>query len=148
MDDAYPCRLVETGAGFTVPGAELVRAVADDLRAGVPRDVVAARFHNAVARVVADGCALIRTACGLSTVALSGGVFQNLLLLGRAVTLLEERGFTVLTHHRVPPNDGGVSLGQAAVAAAMAANSPISGVRRELSQARHTWLGGMSATGT
>ncbi|WP_405395310.1 carbamoyltransferase HypF [Microbispora hainanensis] len=148
VDDAYPCRLVETGAGFTVPGAELVRAVADDLRAGVPRDVVAARFHNAVARVVADGCALIRTACGLSTVALSGGVFQNLLLLGRAVTLLEERGFTVLTHHRVPPNDGGVSLGQAAVAAAMAANSPISGVRRELSQARHTWLGGMSATGT
>ncbi|MBE3012197.1 carbamoyltransferase HypF [Microbispora sp. NEAU-D428] len=118
VDDAYPCRLVPAGTRFAVPGVELVRAVADDLRAGVPRDVVAARLHNAVARVVADGCALIRKACGLSTVALSGGVFQNLLLLGRAVTLLEERGFTVLTHHRVPPNDGGVSLGQAAVAAA------------------------------
>ncbi len=148
VDDAYPCGLVSAGTRFAVPGVELVRAVADDLRAGVPRDVVAARFHNAVARVVADGCTLVRKACGLSTVALSGGVFQNLLLLGRAVTLLEERGFTVLTHHRVPPNDGGVSLGQAAVAAAMAANSPIRGVRRELSQARHTWFGGMSETGT
>ncbi|MBB2742031.1 UNVERIFIED_ORG: hydrogenase maturation protein HypF [Microbispora rosea subsp. rosea] len=118
VDDAYPCGLVPSGTRFAVPGAELVRAVADDLRAGVPRDVVAARFHNAVAGIVAAGCAWIRHATGLSTVALSGGVFQNLLLLGRAVTLLEERGFTVLTHHRVPPNDGGVSLGQAAVAAA------------------------------
>ncbi|MEU6414770.1 carbamoyltransferase HypF [Microbispora sp. NPDC046933] len=117
VDDAYPCGLVPAGDRFTVPGVELVRAVADDLRAGAPRDVVAARFHNAVAGIVAAGCARVREATGLSTVALSGGVFQNLLLLGRAVTLLEERGFTVLTHHRVPPNDGGVSLGQAAVAA-------------------------------
>nr|WP_256863261.1 hypothetical protein [Microbispora sp. GKU 823] len=71
-----------------------------------------------MAGIVAAGCAVIREATGVSTVALSGGVFQNLLLLGRAVTLLEERDFRVLTHHRVPPNDGGVSLGQAAVAAA------------------------------
>ncbi|MEN3534756.1 carbamoyltransferase HypF [Microbispora sp. ZYX-F-249] len=119
VDEAYPCALAATGTRFTVPGVALVRAAAEDLRARVPRDVVAARFHNTVARVVADGCTLIRQARGLSTVALSGGVFQNLLLLGRAVTLLEERGFTVLTHHRVPPNDGGVSLGQAAVAAAL-----------------------------
>ncbi len=124
VDDAYPCGLVTSGTRFAVPGAELVRAVADDLRAGVPRDVVAARFHNAVAGIVAAGCAWIRHATGLSTVALSGGVFQNLLLLGRAVTLLEERGFTVLTHHRVPPNDGGVSLGQAAVAAALGRGDP------------------------
>ncbi|MEU6425001.1 carbamoyltransferase HypF [Microbispora sp. NPDC046973] len=124
VDGAYPCGVLPAGTRFAVPGVELVRAVADDLRAGVPCDVVAARFHNAVARVVADGCALIREARGLSTVALSGGVFQNLLLLGRAVTLLEERGFTVLTHHRVPPNDGGVSLGQAAVAAALDRGDP------------------------
>nr|WP_189181236.1 carbamoyltransferase HypF [Microbispora rosea] len=118
VDDAYSCGLVGTGSGFAVPGVELVRAVADDLRAGVPREVVAARFHNAVAGIVAAGCERVRDGTGLTTVALSGGVFQNLLLLGRAVTLLEGRGFTVLTHHRVPPNDGGVSLGQAAVAAA------------------------------
>jgi hydrogenase maturation protein HypF len=64
------------------------------------------------------GCELLRESSGLGTVALSGGVFQNLLLLGTVVSLLEARGFQVLTHSRVPPNDGGISLGQAVVAAA------------------------------
>ncbi|MFE3454722.1 carbamoyltransferase HypF [Nonomuraea sp. NPDC059194] len=114
---AYTCRLVGEDP-FLVPAAELIRAVVEDLRAGTDPALIAARFHNAVARVVADGCARVREVTGLTTVAVSGGVFQNVLLLGRAVDLLEERGFRVLTHHRVPPNDGGISLGQAAVAAA------------------------------
>ena len=63
-------------------------------------------------------CAALRERSGLGTVALSGGVFQNLLLLGQVVDGLEESGFRVLTHARVPPNDGGISLGQAAVAGA------------------------------
>ncbi|WP_143590486.1 carbamoyltransferase HypF [Thermoactinospora rubra] len=116
-EGAYPCHL-EGEEPFVVPGAELVRAVVEDVRAGAGRAVVAARFHNAVARAVADGCDRLRQASGLATVALSGGVFQNLLLLTRATALLEERGFHVLTHRRVPPNDGGISLGQAAVAGA------------------------------
>ncbi|MEV7013748.1 carbamoyltransferase HypF [Streptosporangium sp. NPDC051022] len=105
-------------APFSVHGADLVRAVADDVRAGTEPGVVSARFHNAVAHVVADGCVRVRETSGLSAVALSGGVFQNVLLLERAVTLLTERGFQVLLHRRVPPNDGGISLGQAAVAGA------------------------------
>jgi hydrogenase maturation protein HypF len=80
--------------------------------------VIAARFHNGLAEAVAGACALLREATGLSAVALSGGVFQNLLLLERLVALLELRGFRVLRHRRVPPNDGGISLGQAAVAGA------------------------------
>ncbi|GAA3467175.1 carbamoyltransferase HypF [Nonomuraea roseola] len=116
-DGAYGCRLVGREP-FVVPCAELVRAVVEDLRAGTAPAVIAARFHNAIAHVVADGCARLRESGGPDTVALSGGVFQNLLLLGRATALLEARGFRVLTHHRVPPNDGGISLGQAAVAAA------------------------------
>jgi len=63
-------------------------------------------------------CAALRERSGLGTVALSGGVFQNLLLVGQVVNQLEESGFRVLTHARVPPNDGGISLGQAAVAGA------------------------------
>ncbi|MEU9885514.1 carbamoyltransferase HypF [Sphaerisporangium sp. NPDC051011] len=106
------------GAAFVVPGHDLVRAVLDDLAAGVEAPLVSARFHNGVARIIVEGCARVREHTGLSVVALSGGVFQNALLLERAAAWLEERGFTVLTHTRVPPNDGGISLGQVAVAAA------------------------------
>ncbi|HEY0543142.1 MAG TPA: carbamoyltransferase HypF [Actinoallomurus sp.] len=114
---AYPVRL-DGGSPFTVSGADLVAAVVADLRAGVGVPSIAARFHNAVAGIVVAGAVRLRETTGLTTVALSGGVFQNLLLLERAVAGLEAKGFGVLVHHRVPPNDGGISLGQAAVAAA------------------------------
>jgi hydrogenase maturation protein HypF len=106
------------GEPFRVAGVDLVRAVAEDVRAGVDPAVVAGRFHRGVAGAVVAGCRAARDATGLATVALSGGVFQNLLLLEAAVAGLEAARFRVLVHHRVPPNDGGISLGQAAVAAA------------------------------
>jgi hydrogenase maturation protein HypF len=110
----YPAR-VESGL---LRGTDLVRGVVDDLRAGVDVPVIAARFHaglaDLLARAATDACA----ATGLDTVALSGGVFQNMLLLRLLVTRLEDGGLRVLTHSRVPPNDAGVSLGQVAVAAA------------------------------
>jgi hydrogenase maturation protein HypF len=109
---------IEPGEPFRAAGADLIAAAAADLTAGVPRAVIAARFHHGVAALIEDGCMLLREHHGLSTVALSGGVFQNLLLLGGTVARLESRGFTVLTHARVPCNDGGISLGQAVVAAA------------------------------
>jgi hydrogenase maturation protein HypF len=109
---------IAAGPPLRVLGTDLVRAVVDDLRAGGEPPVVAARFHNGVAMAVVDAAVALRERTGLATVALSGGVFQNLLLLGRVVAWLEERGFQVLTHSRVPPNDAGISLGQAAVAAA------------------------------
>jgi hydrogenase maturation protein HypF len=71
-----------------------------------------------VAAAIVQVCLLLRERSGLGTVALSGGVFQNLLLLGQVVDLLEDAEFRVLTHARVPPNDGGISLGQVVVAAA------------------------------
>jgi hydrogenase maturation protein HypF len=114
---AYPAD-IEPGESFRVRGGDLVRAAAGDLAAGVPREVIAARFHNGVAAIVAAGCVLLRERHGVDAVALSGGVFQNTLLLHQAVRRLEERGFRVLTHSRVPCNDGGISLGQAVVAAA------------------------------
>ena len=114
----------EPTAPFRASGADLVAAAVEDLRASVPREIIAARFHNALAGLIADGCVLLRERHGLSTVALSGGVFQNLLLLQRASARLEAQGFTVLTHSRVPCNDGGISLGQAVVAAARCLNHP------------------------
>jgi hydrogenase maturation protein HypF len=101
-----------------IRGTDLVRAVVDDLRAGAPVALVAARFHNGLARTIVEVCDAIRARHRLSTVALSGGVFQNALLVERTVRGLEEIGFRVLTHTRVPCNDGGISFGQAVVAAA------------------------------
>jgi hydrogenase maturation protein HypF len=116
--EAYPARL-ETGEGpFRARGSDLLHAVIEDRTDGVPAPVIAARFHHGVAALIEAGCLLMRERHGLGTVALSGGVFQNLLLLNATVTRLEARGFRVLIHSRVPCNDGGISLGQAVVAAA------------------------------
>jgi hydrogenase maturation protein HypF len=95
-------------------GAALVAAAYDDLAAGRPRDEIAAAFHESVAAAAAEACASAREPL---TVCLTGGTFQNLRLLASTRARLEERGFRVLTHRLVPPNDGGISYGQAAIAA-------------------------------
>jgi hydrogenase maturation protein HypF len=115
--DGYSCAMSE-GDEVRVSGSDLVAAVVRDMSGGGYRPVVAARFHNGVANAIARVCAVLRARTGRDVVALSGGVFQNLLLLSRTVALLEAQGFRVLVHSRVPPNDGGISLGQVAVAAA------------------------------
>ena len=71
-----------------------------------------------MATLIGEACGLLRERSGLGTVALSGGVFQNLLLLQATIARLERHGFDVMVHSRVPCNDGGISLGQAVVAAA------------------------------
>src|SRR5712691_2115928 len=114
---AYPAA-VEAGHPVRVRGADLLHGVLEDLTARVPAPVIAARFHHGVAALIEAGCVAMRDRYGLGTVALSGGVFQNLLLLDAAVSRLEARGFRVLLHARIPCNDGGISLGQAVVAAA------------------------------
>jgi hydrogenase maturation protein HypF len=114
---SYPATVTK-GPSLHVHGADLVRAVVSDLRVGVPREVIATRFHHGVADVIVRVCLMLREDTGVSVAALSGGVFQNVLLLERTVAGLERSGFRVLTHSRVPPNDGGISLGQVVIAAA------------------------------
>jgi hydrogenase maturation protein HypF len=109
---------ISDGPSFRIQGASLVQAVTGELTEGTPAPVIAARFHNGIAALIEEGCVLARERHGLDTVALSGGVFQNLLVTGRAAARLEARGFRVLLHSRVPCNDGGISLGQAVVAGA------------------------------
>jgi hydrogenase maturation protein HypF len=116
---AYPVRVAPAGDGLLrLGGADLVRAVVEDLAAGVAPPLIAARFHNGLAAATVAACQAVGEETGLGTVALSGGVFQNMLLLERTVAGLEANGIRVLTHSRVPPNDAGISLGQAAVAGA------------------------------
>ncbi|WP_254549998.1 carbamoyltransferase HypF [Catellatospora tritici] len=114
----YPAR-VEEATLLTLHGGDLVRAALADRLDGVPVPLIAARFHAGLADLIATTCVLARERHGLDTVALSGGVFQNVLLLTGVVDRLAAAGFRVLTHSLVPPNDGGLSLGQAAIAAAL-----------------------------
>ncbi|NUS12130.1 MAG: carbamoyltransferase HypF, partial [Streptomyces sp.] len=104
------------GSGLCDP-APVLRAVVDDLRRGTPVPVLAARFHRGVARAVLEISRRARRDTGLATVALSGGVFANALLEEECSRLLAEDGFAVLRHGEVPPNDGGLALGQLVVAA-------------------------------
>ncbi|MGW5643042.1 carbamoyltransferase HypF [Saccharopolyspora sp. NPDC003752] len=114
----YPVS-ISGGPVLRVRGADLVRSVVADLRAATPLPVIAARFHNGLAAAVVDVCGRLRDSTGIGTVALSGGVFQNVLLLRRVMMLLDRNGFRTLLHSQVPANDGGISLGQAAVAGAL-----------------------------
>ena len=96
--------------------APLFAGVLEDLEAGAAPGQVGARLHRTVAELVTELCRRVRSAGGPSAVALSGGVFQNRLLADLTEGLLEAGGFEVLAAGLVPVNDGGVSLGQAAVA--------------------------------
>ncbi|HSR83781.1 MAG TPA: carbamoyltransferase HypF [Streptosporangiaceae bacterium] len=115
---SYPAAITSEMGELRVAGADLIRAVAEDLVAGVPVPVIAARFHNGVAAAIVAVCGQVRDRTGLRVVALSGGVFQNVLLTSQVVDRLTADGFRVLAHRRVPCNDGGISLGQAVVAGA------------------------------
>jgi hydrogenase maturation protein HypF len=112
---AYPFTL-EAGPAFAIDFRPAIRAIAADLRARVPIPVVAARFHETMAAAVAAGCVRALVAGAPPLVVLSGGCFAHRRLAERTTALLEERGLTVLRHRRVPPGEGGLSLGQAAVA--------------------------------
>jgi hydrogenase maturation protein HypF len=94
----------------------MIRAIVADLRANTPTNKIAARFHNTIAQVVLESCTRIRQQEGLSQIALSGGVWQNMVLLTRTYSLLEAANFEVYTHTKVPANDGGLALGQAVIA--------------------------------
>jgi hydrogenase maturation protein HypF len=118
---AYPLP-VDPGPPVVLDARPAITAIAEDVRAGTAAAVVAARFHAAVAAATARACAILAERHGLATVVLSGGVFQNRLLLDAASAALERDGLPVLVPERLPPNDGAISYGQAAVAAARAAS--------------------------
>jgi len=94
----------------------MIESIIGDLRADLPIPIIAGRFHNAVAALLHQVCCEIRAEKGLTEIALSGGVWQNMTLLNKSVQLFQNDGFTVYLHRQVPANDGGIALGQAAIA--------------------------------
>jgi hydrogenase maturation protein HypF len=113
---AYPISLRPGAGAWIVETREVVAAVVEDLITGRPAPEISATFHHTMAHIVAMVCERVRESEGVSTVALSGGAFQNMLLLAQTTDLLEEKEFVVHRHQRVPPNDGGLALGQAILA--------------------------------
>ena len=104
-------------SAWVIDPTPVLTALVDDRRRGVTADRLAARFHNGVAQLVVQVCGELRDRTGLDQVALSGGVWQNLLLLRTAVARLQAEDFKVLIHRQVPTNDGGLALGQTVIAA-------------------------------
>ena len=132
FDAEAPMRLEATivpeGRSYTyTPGEEIgvlpiVEGVVADLRAGEDTGIIAARFHNTFVDIIVDTVIALSKSTGIKTAALSGGVFQNRYVLEKSERLLESSGFNVLSHTKVPANDGGIALGQLAVAAAVTEN--------------------------
>jgi len=98
----------------------IISGVVHDMETGVDPSLISGRFHLTLLRLFRELCEDIRAETGLSRVALSGGVFQNAILLTGLIHALEQSNFQVFSHKQVPTNDGGISLGQAVVAAAVA----------------------------
>lgn len=113
----YPYRLSKENGRIIFDPLPLLRAIVEEIDAGVATARIAGRFHLSLAGMIAEVCGQLRLQTGLKLVVLSGGVFQNCLLAEMTLERLEKLGCKVLTHSLVPPNDGGLALGQAAVAA-------------------------------
>ena len=111
----YPFAIAEHDGIRIVRLKDLLSAIIDDMKDGAGQDAISGRFHNTIARMILDLCKVISHQTGIMQVALSGGVFQNRLLLRKAIANLESDGFEVFTHRQVPCNDGGISLGQVAI---------------------------------
>ena len=102
--------------GETVDFRPTIQRIVAEVRAGTPAPAIAARFHNAVAEAIVEVCRRLRAEEKLNRVCLSGGTFQNMKLLARALAGLRRLDFEVFIHAQVPPNDGGIALGQAVIA--------------------------------
>ena len=113
---SYPVSIIEQNGVSIVDVGDLFVSLINDIKDGMPEGRISARFHRSVADMVVQVCRRLSAANGITKVALSGGAFQNRVLLRLTVAALENAGFQVLTHSMVPTNDGGVSLGQAVIA--------------------------------
>jgi hydrogenase maturation protein HypF len=113
---AQPVRF-DVDAGGVMDHRPVIRALVANVRAGIRADVLARAFHDALAHVVTEAVRLISVETGIRTAGLTGGVFQNVVLTRGCRRGLEDAGLEVLVHEVVPPNDGGLALGQAVVAA-------------------------------
>ena len=116
IKERYNFCICKEGDEFIIDPQEIFIDIITDLKEGIDKKVMAAKFHNTVAEFTLNLCGKIKKSTGINKIALSGGVFQNRYLTERIISLLEKDDFQVYIQRKVPPNDGGISLGQAVVA--------------------------------
>jgi len=117
-EETYDYEWIVDDNVYKILTAPLIKGVVADFNNGVHQSVIGGKFHATVIRLYTELCKIIRKDTDIERVALSGGVFQNSILLSGMIKSLEENGFKVYSHKLVPSNDGGISLGQAIVAGA------------------------------
>ncbi|HVT89092.1 MAG TPA: carbamoyltransferase HypF [Tepidisphaeraceae bacterium] len=124
-DDSYRFTIARELEGpWIIDTRPLIQAVVADLEKGAGLPSIAARFHNSIAQMILQTCEQLKGEFGITTVTLSGGVFMNARLVFESTRRLEAAGFQVFRHSLVPANDGGLSLGQLAIAAATISQEP------------------------
>jgi hydrogenase maturation protein HypF len=114
-EGVYPFQ-VEYTDPWQVDARPMIESIVSELQEGEAVGAIAARFHNTLAVMIAEVCRELRRRESLNKVCLSGGTFQNIFLLERTLAALADYNFEVFLHAKVPPNDGGISLGQAVIA--------------------------------
>ncbi len=112
----YSYEINPHNSGLIIDPSQIFFGIIEDLKSNKEFSIISAKFHNTIANIIKDVALQIRERLGLNEVALSGGVFQNMLLLQVTLNKLRESEFRVYTHHKVPSNDGGISLGQTVIA--------------------------------
>ncbi|MCJ7458690.1 MAG: carbamoyltransferase HypF [candidate division Zixibacteria bacterium] len=112
----YDYEIIKENDLYLIRPDLIIKGVVNDLIKKQRKSKISARFHNTIAQIINEVCSRLRKEYDLNSICLSGGVFQNMLLLSRTYALLNKNKFRVYTHHLVPPNDGGISLGQAIIA--------------------------------
>ena len=116
VKEEYPFHIQKDEKPMVVDSQEMIRGIVRDLIDGTPASKISGKFHRTIAGFIIETCESIRFKEALNRVVLSGGVFQNIFLLSLVTEGLKRSGFDVYTHHVVPANDGGISLGQAVIA--------------------------------
>jgi len=115
-EEYYPFLYQQEGKCLTINPSPLIRGVLSDIKRGKSPGYMSSKFHNSIITMICSTCHTLRNEWGLNRVALSGGCFQNTYLLSKSIQELMSAGFEVFYHQKVPPNDGGISLGQALIA--------------------------------
>ena len=123
IEERYPFA-IENAAPWQIDMRPAIREIVSAAGRREDPGAISSRFHNTIAEIILEVCRRLRASEHLNRVCLSGGTFQNVYLLGRAVTALRRTGFEVFLHAAVPPNDGGLSLGQAVVAQTLVPTAP------------------------